>query len=35
MSEKFRVELSEEVFDFLGEIEEKAREKILFNIEAV
>ena len=33
MSEKFRVEFLKEVLDFLDQIEEKAREKILFNID--
>ena len=33
MTEKFRVEFLKEVLDFLDQIEEKAREKILFNID--
>lgn len=33
MEEKFKVEFSEEVFEFLGSLDEKAREKILFNID--
>lgn len=33
MIEKFKVEFLEEVFDFLNGLDEKAREKILFNID--
>lgn len=33
MIEKFKVEFLEEVFDFLDQIDEKARDKILFNID--
>ncbi|MHB0756978.1 type II toxin-antitoxin system RelE/ParE family toxin [Polaribacter sp. M15] len=33
MIEKFKVEFLKEVFEFLDELDEKAREKILFNID--
>jgi len=33
MTEKFRVEFLKEVFDFLDGLDEKARKKILFNID--
>lgn len=33
MKAKFKVEFLKEVFDFLDQIEEKARDKILFNID--
>jgi phage-related protein len=33
MTEKFRVEFLKEVFDFLDGLDEKARRKILFNID--
>ena len=33
MVEKFEVEFLKEVFDFLDQIDEKARDKILFNID--
>ena len=33
MEEKFEVQFLKEVFDFLDELEEKARDKILFNID--
>ncbi|MEX0813738.1 MAG: type II toxin-antitoxin system RelE/ParE family toxin [Chitinophagales bacterium] len=33
MTEKFKVEFSEEVLIFLDKLEEKARDKILFNID--
>jgi phage-related protein len=33
MPEKFKVEFLKEVFDFLDGIDEKARDKILFNID--
>ncbi|WP_438969513.1 type II toxin-antitoxin system RelE/ParE family toxin [Nonlabens sp.] len=33
MTEKFKVEFLKEVFEFLDELDEKAREKILFNID--
>ena len=33
MEEKFKVQFLKEVFDFLDELEEKARNKILFNID--
>lgn len=33
MTAKFKVEFLKEVFDFLDQIEEKARDKILFNID--
>jgi phage-related protein len=33
MEEKFEVQFLQEVFDFLDELEEKARDKILFNID--
>lgn len=33
MEEKFKVQFLKEVFDFLDELEEKARDKILFNID--
>ena len=33
MTEKFKVEFLKEVFDFLNQIDEKARDKILFNID--
>ena len=33
MTEKFKVEFLKEVFDFLDELDEKARKKILFNID--
>lgn len=32
MTEKFKVEFLEEVFEFLGKLDKKARDKILFNI---
>lgn len=33
MTRKFKVEFLKEVFDFLDELDKKAREKILFNID--
>ena len=33
MPEKFKVEFTEEVFQFLDSLDEKARDKILFNID--
>lgn len=33
MIEKFKVEFLKEVFDFLDQVDEKARDKILFNID--
>jgi hypothetical protein len=33
MTEKFKVEFLKEVFDFLDSLDEKARKKILFNID--
>ena len=33
MTEKFEVEFLKEVFDFLDSLDEKARKKILFNID--
>ena len=33
MTEKFKVEFLKEVFEFLDELDEKTREKILFNID--
>ncbi|WP_136482361.1 type II toxin-antitoxin system RelE/ParE family toxin [Cognatitamlana onchidii] len=33
MTEKFKVEFLKEAFDFLDELDEKARKKILFNID--
>ncbi len=33
MTEKFKVEFLEEVFEFLDKIDKKARNKILFNID--
>lgn len=33
MKEKFKVEFLKEVFDFLDELDEKTRNKILFNID--
>lgn len=33
MTEKFKVEFLKEVFDFLDELDERARKKILFNID--
>ena len=33
MTEKFKIEFLKEVFDFLDKLEEKARDKILFNID--
>ena len=33
MTEKFKVEFLKEVFEFLDELDKKAREKILFNID--
>lgn len=33
MAEKFKVEFLEEVFDFLDQLDEKTRDKILFNID--
>lgn len=33
MEEKFEVQFLKEVFDFLDELDEKARDKILFNID--
>ncbi|WP_341227383.1 type II toxin-antitoxin system RelE/ParE family toxin [uncultured Arcticibacterium sp.] len=33
MADKFKVEFSEEVFKFLDSLDEKARDKILFNID--
>jgi phage-related protein len=33
MTEKFKVEFLKEVFDFLDKVDEKARKKILFNID--
>jgi phage-related protein len=33
MTEKFKVEFLKEAFDFLDELDEKARRKILFNID--
>lgn len=33
MKEKFKVEFLKEVFDFLDQLDKKAREKILFNID--
>lgn len=33
MAEKFKIEFSEEVLSFLDKLEEKARDKILFNID--
>ncbi len=32
MNEKFKVELLEEVVEFLNELEEKARDKIIYNL---
>ncbi|NRA91477.1 MAG: type II toxin-antitoxin system RelE/ParE family toxin, partial [Psychroserpens sp.] len=33
MTEKFKVEFLKDAFDFLDELDEKARRKILFNID--
>ncbi|MEO8398458.1 MAG: type II toxin-antitoxin system RelE/ParE family toxin [Ignavibacteriaceae bacterium] len=33
MTEKFKVEFLKEVFDFLDQLDEKTRDKILFNID--
>lgn len=33
MTEKFKIEFLKEVFDFLDKLEEKTRDKILFNID--
>ncbi len=33
MAERFEIEFSKEVLDFLDQVEEKARDKILFNID--
>ncbi len=33
MPERFKIEFSKEVLDFLDQVEEKARDKILFNID--
>ena len=32
MNEKFKVELLEEVVEFLNELDEKARDKIIYNL---